>query len=64
MKALFEREVTNMADLPFFTYKTRPALSPTRDATLVAYAALYGRAERSLFCATRATTGLTIFMAY
>lgn len=41
-------------DRPLFTYQTRLSTDAGRDALLDAYAALYGKAERSLFAALRA----------
>lgn len=40
-----------MAERPIFTYQTRLALGADQVAALDAYAALYGKAERSLFAA-------------
>jgi hypothetical protein len=39
---------------PIFTYQTRLALDAEQAAALDAYAALYGRVERSLFAAFQA----------
>lgn len=43
-----------MGDRPIFTYQTRIELTEAQARMLKAYAALYSRAERSLFAATRA----------
>ena len=40
-----------MSECPIFTYQTRPMLDAVQAGVLDAYAALYGRAERSLFAA-------------
>ena len=40
-----------MSERPIFTYQTRPMLDAVQAGVLDAYAALYGRAERSLFAA-------------
>lgn len=43
-----------MTDRPMFTYQARPALTSEQAKYLVAYAELYGQAERSLFAALHA----------
>ena len=40
-----------MTERLIFTYQTRLDVTPEQEATLQAYAALYGHAERSLFAA-------------
>ena len=47
-----------MSDRPIFTYQTRPVVDAAQAAVLDAYAALSGRAERSLFAAIK--TGKTL----
>ena len=47
-----------MNDRPILTYQTRPVVSVDQGVVLDAYAALYGRAERSLFAAMQ--TGKTL----
>ena len=47
-----------MSDRPIFTYQTRPVVNDAQSVVLDAYAALYGRAERSLFAAMQ--TGKTV----
>src|SRR5438132_5312209 len=42
-----------MSDQPIFTYQTRLAPTATQAPLLNAYAALHGRAERTLFAALR-----------
>ena len=43
-----------MSDRPIFTYQTRIAPVAAQVSLLDAYAALHGRAERSLFAALQA----------
>lgn len=43
-----------MGDRPIFTYQIRPLLDAQQEASLDAYAELYGRAERRLFAAMQA----------
>ncbi|WP_196799656.1 hypothetical protein [Verrucomicrobium sp. 3C] len=43
-----------MSKLPVFSYQTRLTLAPAQATSLDAYAALYGRVERSLFAKMRA----------
>ena len=47
-----------MSDRPIFTYQTRPVVDAAQSVVLDTYAALYGRAERSLFAAMQ--TGKTV----
>ena len=47
-----------MSERPIFTYQTRLVLDVAQAQALDAYAALYGRAERSLFAALRAGKAL------